>query len=145
MRLNTDSFVVESNVHFPTDYNLLWDSGRKCMDIMGKSIRKYKHVTGWRKLGYWYRRLKSKMRGLGQVGKSGGKGKEERLLQAATDYLYGYPYKGYAHFKRYVGLGVLHFTCFGCPMLPKKNPIHIACFFGKHLPFHTFGLWLNHS
>jgi hypothetical protein len=87
LRLKTDSFVVESNVHFPTDYNLLWDSGRKCMDIMGKFIRKYKHVTGWRKRGYWYRCLKSKMRTLGQVGKSGGKGKEERLLQAATDYL----------------------------------------------------------
>lgn len=87
LRLKTDSFVVESNVHFPTDYNLLWDSGRKCMDIMGKFIKKYKHVTGWRKRGYWYRSLKSKMRALGQVGKSGGKGKEERLLQAATDYL----------------------------------------------------------
>jgi hypothetical protein len=87
LRLKTDSFVVESNVHFPTDYNLLWDSGRKCMDIMGKFIKKYKHVTGWRKRGYWYRSLKSKMRTLGQVGKSGGKGKEERLLQAATDYL----------------------------------------------------------
>jgi hypothetical protein len=57
------------------------------MDIMGKFIRKYKNVTGWRKLGYWHRSLKSKMRALGQVGKSGGKGKEERLLQAATDYL----------------------------------------------------------
>ena len=87
LRLKTDSFAVESNVHFPTDYNLLWDSGRKCMDIMGKFIRKYKHVTGWRKLGFWYRSLKSGMRALGQVGKSGGKGKEERLLQAATDYL----------------------------------------------------------
>jgi len=87
LRLKTDSFVVESNVHFPTDYNLLWDSGRKCMDIMGKFIKKYKHVPGWRKRGYWYRSLKSKMRTLGQVGKSGGKGKEERLLQAATDYL----------------------------------------------------------
>ncbi len=87
LRLKTDSFVVESNVHFPTDYNLLWDSGRKCMDIMGKFIKKYKHLTGWRKLGFWYRSLKSKMRALGQVGKSGGKGKEERLLKAATDYL----------------------------------------------------------
>ena len=87
LRLKTDSFVVESNVHFPTDYNLLWDSGRKCMDILGKFIKKYKHLTGWRKLGFWYRSLKSSMRALGQVGKSGGKGKEERLLQAATDYL----------------------------------------------------------
>ncbi len=87
LRLKTDSFVVESNVHFPTDYNLLWDSGRKCMDILGKFLKKYKHVTGWRKIGFWYRSLKSEMRALGQVGKSGGKGKEERLLQAATDYL----------------------------------------------------------
>jgi len=87
LRLKTDSFVVESDVHFPTDYNLLWDSGRKCMDIMGKFIKKYNHITGWRKMGFWHRSLKSGMRTLGQVGKSGGKGKEERLLQAATDYL----------------------------------------------------------
>ncbi|MEA3448958.1 MAG: hypothetical protein U9Q98_11025 [Bacteroidota bacterium] len=32
LRLKSDSFVVESNVHFPTDYNLLWDSARKCID-----------------------------------------------------------------------------------------------------------------
>jgi len=57
------------------------------MDILGKFIKKHKHITGWRKMGFWYRRLKSGMRTLGQVGKSGGKGKEERLLQAATDYL----------------------------------------------------------
>ncbi|MDR2085701.1 MAG: ISNCY family transposase, partial [Dysgonamonadaceae bacterium] len=25
LSVKTDSFVVESNVHFPTDYNLLWD------------------------------------------------------------------------------------------------------------------------
>lgn len=87
LRLKTDSFVVESNVHFPTDYNLLWDSGRKCMDILGKFIKRYNPLTGWRKMDFWYRRLKSDMRTLGQVGKSGGKGKEERLLQAATDYL----------------------------------------------------------
>lgn len=34
LRLKTDSFVVESNVHFPTDYNLLWDSTRKCLDTV---------------------------------------------------------------------------------------------------------------
>lgn len=85
--LKTDSFVVESDVHFPTDYNLLWDSGRKCMDIIGKFIKKYNHINGWRKIGLWYRNLKSDMRALGQVGKSGGKDKEGRLLKAACDYL----------------------------------------------------------
>ena len=88
LRLKTDSFVVESNVHFPTDYNLLWDSGRKCMDIIEKFIKKYNHIKGWRKMGFWYRSLKSDMRALSQVGKSGGKDKEERLLKAAADYLY---------------------------------------------------------
>ena len=34
LRLKTDSFVVESNIHFPTDYNLMWDSGRKGLDIL---------------------------------------------------------------------------------------------------------------
>jgi len=32
LRLKTDSYVVESNVHFPTDHNLLWDCARKYMD-----------------------------------------------------------------------------------------------------------------
>jgi hypothetical protein len=54
---------------------------------MWKFINKYKHVPGWRKLGYWHRNLKSSIRALGQVGKSGGKSKKERLLQKATDYL----------------------------------------------------------
>jgi hypothetical protein len=38
--LKADSFVVESNVHFPTDYNLLWDSARKCLDMTGKFLNK---------------------------------------------------------------------------------------------------------
>ena len=87
LRLKTDSFVVKSNVHFPTDYNLLWDSSRKCMDITEKFCEKYKSITGWRKLSSWYRFLKNDMRALGQVGKAGGKDKEARLLKAATDYL----------------------------------------------------------
>ena len=32
--IKVDSFVTEANVHFPADYNLLWDSGRKCLDVL---------------------------------------------------------------------------------------------------------------
>ena len=39
--LKTDSFVFESNVHFPTDYNLLWDCSRKCIDTVRAFIKKY--------------------------------------------------------------------------------------------------------
>ncbi|RLB67787.1 MAG: ISNCY family transposase, partial [Deltaproteobacteria bacterium] len=85
--LKTDSFVVESNVHFPTDYNLLWDSARKCLDIAGKFQTKYPSIPGWRKMGEWRRQLKNAMRAVGKASSSGGKGKEERIKRAAKYYL----------------------------------------------------------
>jgi len=36
LHCKTDSFIVETDTHFPTDYNLLWDSDRKCLDIVEK-------------------------------------------------------------------------------------------------------------
>jgi len=86
LRLKTDSFV-ESNVHFPTDYNLLWDSARKCLDIVGKFQTKYPWIPGWRKMGEWRRQLKNAMRAVGKASSSGGKGKEERVERAAKHYL----------------------------------------------------------
>jgi hypothetical protein len=85
--LKTDSFVVESNVHFPTDYNLLWDCSRKCLDMLGKLEQKYGRLSGWRKLKHWRRRLKSQMRALGQSCGSGGKKKEERVKASAEIYV----------------------------------------------------------
>ena len=38
-QIKTDSFVVESNVHFPTDYNLLWDCARKSLDAVNFFVR----------------------------------------------------------------------------------------------------------
>jgi len=77
LRLKTDSFVVESNVHFPTDYNLLWDSARKCIDCIEKYITEHKETTGWRNLEYWYKTLKSGMRAVGQVSKTKSNNKKE--------------------------------------------------------------------
>lgn len=86
MRLRTDGFVLESNVHFPTDYNLLWDSAGKSIDAATKSQQKYK-LPGWRKIENRRRGLKNKMRALGQAGASGGKGKQDRLKTATKAYL----------------------------------------------------------
>ena len=85
--LKTDSFVVESNVHFPTDYNLLWDSARKCLDMVEKFLNKYPTVPGWRKIRDWYNQMKSMMRTVGKTSSSGGKGKEQRVKQATHAYL----------------------------------------------------------
>jgi len=86
--LKTDSFVVESNVHFPTDYNLLWDSARKCLDMAGKFLNKYPSVPGWRKIRDWRNQMKSMMRTVGKTSSSGGKGKEQRVKQATHAYLW---------------------------------------------------------
>ena len=87
LHLKTDSFVVLSNVHFPTDYNLLWDSGRKCLDVMKFLIRKNQAIKGWRKLKDWTRRLKSQMRDLGKSCSGGGKNKQDRVLASAKIYI----------------------------------------------------------
>ena len=82
LSLKTDSFVVESNVHFPTDYNLLWDCARKCI-----SIAEQASAQGWRKSKHWRRDLKGLMRELGKSSSSGIKGREARVMAAAEAYL----------------------------------------------------------
>lgn len=82
LRLKTDSFVVETDTHFPTDYNLLWDSARKCLDVI-----KVLEVPGWRKRGDWYKALKKLMRAVGQTSSAGGGNKEERVQKAAAGYI----------------------------------------------------------
>jgi len=87
LRLKTDSFVVESNVHFPTDYNLLWDCVRKCLDVVSGFLRKYEHINGWRKIANWRCEIKGLMRELGKASSSGGKNKEQRVKLSAMAYL----------------------------------------------------------
>jgi putative sterol carrier protein len=87
LRLKTDSFVIESRVHFPTDYNLLWDCARKCIDVIEKFSEKYVQLTGWRKIGNWKSELKGLMREMGKANSSGGRNKEERVKASALKYL----------------------------------------------------------
>jgi len=87
LALKTDSFVVESNVHFPTDYNLLWDCSRKCLDTMDIVLEKYPETEGWRKINNWRIELKRMMRNIGFANRSGGKDKEKRVLKSASQYV----------------------------------------------------------
>ena len=82
LRLKTDSFVVETDTHFPTDYNLLWDSARKCIELAGRI-----DIPGWRKSRSWQKELKGLMREVGKTSTSGGPNKEERVKKATSAYL----------------------------------------------------------
>jgi transposase, IS5 family len=87
LRLKTDSFAIESNVHFPTDYNLLWDCARKCLSMVSKFVKKYNGIEEWRKYKNWGAELKGFMRELGKTSGSGGKNKDKRLKKATSKYL----------------------------------------------------------
>ena len=56
-----DSFVVETDVDFPTDVKLLVDAMRKLMVACGKADKTFTDITGWRQFDHLY----SKLRNLG--------------------------------------------------------------------------------
>lgn len=61
IQLKTDSYVLEKNIHFPTDLNLLWDSMRKCLDII-ECWHEQATINGWRKVKNNTRTFKSQFR-----------------------------------------------------------------------------------
>lgn len=85
--IKSDSYVVESTVHFPTDYNLLWDCARKALDTIEKIIERCPNLSGWRKTKDWKRELKNRCRSLGKASASGGKNKKQRVKKTTEDYL----------------------------------------------------------
>ena len=87
LAVKVDSYVLESDVHFPTDLNLLWDAGRKCVDLI-EEVRAAGHdVPGWRKAKAWRRQLKTCERVATQIVYRGGPNKEARVKQVVREYL----------------------------------------------------------
>jgi hypothetical protein len=75
-------------VHFPTDLNLLWDAGRKCVDLIVKYRDRLGYaLPGWRKAKEWRRQLKRCERITSQIVYRGGPNKEARVRRAVRDYL----------------------------------------------------------
>ena len=88
LRIKVDTYVLESNVHFPTDMNLLWDAGRKSLDIIEDAIEEgMLEGKGWRKGKYWRRELKKLMRISAKASSGGGKDKEEGKKRQVRRYL----------------------------------------------------------
>ena len=79
-----DSFVVESNVHFPTDTNLLLDAMRKtlflsadlCEKLNLSDLRQYKH--NYRQLKHAQHKVQKSRRG---------KANEQKIIQAHKEYI----------------------------------------------------------
>lgn len=87
LNLKTDSYAVESTIHFPTDINLLWDSARKCLDTIELILEDYT-LEGWRKHRYWRKIVKRAYRRTANIHQRKGKAYKERLEKAAEKYLW---------------------------------------------------------
>ena len=87
LEVKVDSYVLESDVHFPTDLNLLWDAGRKCVVLVEGLLASGYELPGWRKFKAWRRRLKACERTASHVVYRGGPNKEGRVKAAGRDYL----------------------------------------------------------
>lgn len=88
LELKVDTYVLETDVHFPTDLNLLWDAGRKCVDLVEKYRDQLGYdLPGWRKAKDWRRRLKGLERLTSKTVYGGGAQKEKRVKTAVRDYV----------------------------------------------------------
>ena len=86
LEIKVDSFVVEKDIHFPTDMNLLWDSGRKCLQTIDLLKNTGLDLPAWRQLKSWYKKLRRSYRICSEIHRKKGKNYHERLFVAAEDY-----------------------------------------------------------
>jgi len=87
LHVKCDSFVLETNVHFPTDSNLLYDAIRKTIKLTAKLCKKYQ-IIGWRQINYNIKKIKSICRAINKIKKSNPRkpemvlAKEQKLQKA---------------------------------------------------------------
>jgi len=92
LKARCDSVVVETDVHYPTDINLLWDAMRTLIEITARACEKY-GIPGWRQFRYQLRQLKKKYRQLQNARYSNSKdetkqqAQKEQIHQWYRDYL----------------------------------------------------------
>lgn len=88
LQIKVDTYVLETDVHFPTDLNLLFDAGRKCLDLVEKYQKSFGYdLPGWRKLEDWRQRFKSAERVASKTAFGGGKDKDKRVREGVSEYL----------------------------------------------------------
>jgi len=87
LNIKVDSYVVETNVHFPTDLNLLWDSGRKSLDTIDHLLSSGLALSSWGKHSYWCKQLKNHYRAASEIHRKKGAKYKARLRKAVIEYL----------------------------------------------------------
>ena len=82
LRGRCDSFVVETNVHYPTDINLLYDATRKLITLTARWCEQ-REVSDWRQHQYNVGHLKRLMRKAQNTKRSKAKSEEQKRQNEA--------------------------------------------------------------
>jgi len=77
LRGSADSWVVETDVHFPTDTNLLFDATRKMIELIAIICSEI-GVTAWRQSHHNVMKVKGLLRGIQKLNRSTSKDEEKR-------------------------------------------------------------------
>lgn len=83
LRGRCDSFVVETDVHFPTDINLLFDAMRKVVTLTAELSDRY-GISDWRQHAYNVRHMKRLMRAAQNKKRSHAKSEEQQAKRQAS-------------------------------------------------------------
>lgn len=87
LQIKSDSFVVESNIHFPTDLNLLRDSLRKSLETVGYFISSGFALPMASKWKSWKNKMLNSYRTVSEIHRKKGGNYEERLKESTVSYL----------------------------------------------------------
>jgi transposase, IS5 family len=81
-----DSFVVETNIHYPTDSSLIVDGLRKVLGLAVELAERF-DLCGWRQHQHLYRKARTLARRINRIAARKGKGYQERLKQPYRELL----------------------------------------------------------
>jgi len=72
-----DSFVVETDVHYPTDINLLWDAIRKVIELIAGECNQW-GITEWRQYRHILKKIKKLFNRVRKLKRSNSKDKQKK-------------------------------------------------------------------
>jgi len=92
LKAKIDSFVVETDVHYPTDINLLFDAIRKIIELVALCCD-IVDLSGWRKSKTIIRKVKRSLRRIENLKRSKPKSeekkteKEKKIIKSTNEYI----------------------------------------------------------
>ena len=68
-RVRADSFVIETNIHYPTESSLMWDGSRKIFEVVSRLLKTI-DMPGWRQADHLRKRIKEQVREVARISAS---------------------------------------------------------------------------